>query len=193
MERQAAAAGARFEVREGWNVAVTYPGPRPKTAWADVSHLPKHFRDGPHDLELGRAVGKDGAWWCPVSDRRAVVIGGESEPEFGFNSGFGGTGFARAGGTGFASLGFAGLTVLGPQARELIARFCAIDLRPRSAPPSSFRPGSIARQPGMILCEGEDRYMLLFGWAIAQYMWTVVEDAGSHLGARPIGIDQLDA
>ena len=42
MERLAAAAGRRFEVRDGWNVAVDYGGEtREPVAWADVSHLRK--------------------------------------------------------------------------------------------------------------------------------------------------------
>ena len=39
MERQARAAGARFEVRDGWNVAVSYPGEsRDAVGFADASH-----------------------------------------------------------------------------------------------------------------------------------------------------------
>ena len=45
MERQARAAGARFEVRGGWNVAVAYDGERDAleraVGWADASHLAK--------------------------------------------------------------------------------------------------------------------------------------------------------
>ena len=44
MERKARAAGARFEVRDGWNVAVEYPGEdraRETVGWTDVSHLRK--------------------------------------------------------------------------------------------------------------------------------------------------------
>jgi glycine cleavage system aminomethyltransferase T len=174
MERQAAQAGATFQVRSGWNVAVAYPT-RADTGWADVSHIPNYERVGPHDLEPGRAVRRGGAWWCPISDRRSIVIGGDVESEFEF------------------SLGprHAALAVLGPVSRELISRFCAIDLRPQHAPPGSFRPGAIARQPGMILCEDHDRYRLIFGWAVAEYMWAVVEDAGRPLGATPMVL--LDA
>jgi sarcosine oxidase gamma subunit len=86
---------------------------------------------------------------------------------------------------------YAALTIFGPQARETIARFCALDLRPDKAPPHSFRPGSIARQPGMLLVEAEDRFLLLFGWAIAEYMWTVVADAARPLGGAPAGIEAL--
>ena len=42
MERQAAAAGARFETRDGWNVAVAFAGEDAEAGgWADVSHLRK--------------------------------------------------------------------------------------------------------------------------------------------------------
>ena len=71
----------------------------------------------------------------------------------------------------------------------MIARFCALDLRPQVAPPGSFRPGSIARQPGMIIVEGEQRFLLLFGWAVGEYVWTVVEDAARSLGGGPVGVD----
>ena len=73
----------------------------------------------------------------------------------------------------------------------MIARFCALDLRPQVAPPGSFRPGSIARQPGMIIVEGEQRFLLLFGWAVGEYVWTVVDDAARALGGGPVGSGAL--
>ena len=45
----------------------------------------------------------------------------------------------------------------------------------------------------MIVREGEDRFLFLFGWAIGQYMWTVVDDAARHLGGRPVGVDALQS
>jgi sarcosine oxidase gamma subunit len=81
--------------------------------------------------------------------------------------------------------------IFGPQAREVIARFCALDLRRQVAPPGSFRPGSIARQPGMILVQAEQRFLLLFGWAVGEYMWAVVEDAARSLGGGPAGAGAL--
>jgi glycine cleavage system aminomethyltransferase T len=60
MERQARAAGARFEVRDGWNVAVGYPRETaaPEAfAFADASHLRKYEKQGDLPaLEFGKAT-----------------------------------------------------------------------------------------------------------------------------------------
>ena len=86
---------------------------------------------------------------------------------------------------------FAALTLVGPLARETFARFCALDLRPQVTPVGALRPGSIGRQPGLVIREDEERYLFLFGWATGEYMWSVVADAGGHLGGRPCGVDAL--
>ena len=41
------------------------------------------------------------------------------------------------------------------------------------------------------MCEAEDRYLMLFGAALGQYVWTVVADAAGHLGGGPVGDDAL--
>jgi glycine cleavage system aminomethyltransferase T len=174
MERMARAAGARFEARDGWNVAADYPSPPADTGWVDVSHLRKlELQDG---RDFGTATRDGDAWLCPLTRSRALLIGGSSPPPDGALD---------------LTTCYAALTIFGPRAREVIARFCALDLRPQVAPPASFRPGSIARQPGMLLVEAPDRFLLLFGWALGEYMWTVVEDAGRHLGARPAAAEAL--
>ncbi|HYZ81643.1 MAG TPA: hypothetical protein VE571_10260, partial [Solirubrobacteraceae bacterium] len=76
-------------------------------------------------------------------------------------------------------------------ARETFARFCALDLRPQVTPVGALRPGSIGRQPGLLIREDEDRYLFLFGWATGEYMWSVVADAAGHLGGGPVGVDAL--
>jgi glycine cleavage system aminomethyltransferase T len=175
MERLAVAAGARFEVRDGWNVAVAYGSERGPVVWADVSHLRKwEIPGGVGEFGVARRDGEK--WVCPLTRTRALVIGGSQAPADAID----------------VTCNYAALTILGPQARETIARFCALDLRPQASPPHSFRPGSIARQPGMIVVEAEDRYLLLFGWAVAEYVWTVVADAARHLGGAPIGIEALN-
>jgi glycine cleavage system aminomethyltransferase T len=169
MERGARAAGARFEVRDGWNVAVEYPAGDHSVTWADASHLGKLELHGEHGLPLGTAQREGEAWVCPLTKERSLVIGD----------------IAGRGGIDVTS-GWAAMRIQGPQARELFARFCALDLRPQVTPPGAFRPGSVARTPGMVLCEAEDTYLALVGAALGDYLWTVVEDAGRHLGGGPI-------
>jgi glycine cleavage system aminomethyltransferase T len=179
MESQALAAGARMEVRDGWNVAVAYPGePLPGPAWVDSSHLTKLEVAGAHQLTLGTASRMDGAWWCPVTRDRTLVLGGARDP---------------AGGDHVeVTTALAALTVVGPLAREVFARFCALDLRPQSMPVGGFRPASVARTPGYVLREDSDRFLMLFGWALGEYLWTVVADAAESLGGGPLGVDALD-
>jgi glycine cleavage system aminomethyltransferase T len=190
MERPARQAGARFEVRDGWNVAVEFPERAGATvSWADVSHLDKVELQGPaeaidsaagSELPFGTAVRRDDAWWCRLTQTRALVIG--TRPEL---NGAEGLDVLDV------TCNYAALTLLGPLARETFARFCALELRPQVTPVHALRPGSIGRQPGLVIREDEERYLFLFGWATGEYMWGVVADAGGHLGGAPVGADAL--
>ncbi len=194
MEGMARAAGARFEARDGWNVAVEFPpGGSDRVGWTDTSHLPKLELQGPSEaidaaagatLGFGTAVREDGAWWCRLTERRALIVGASAAARER-------VGAADEISAVDVSSNFASLTLTGPQARETFARFCALDLRPAVTPVAALRPGSIGRQPGILIREGEERYLILFGWATAEYMWSVVADAGAHLGGAPIGVDAL--
>jgi heterotetrameric sarcosine oxidase gamma subunit len=202
MEREALAAGATMEERDGWNVAVSYPAPdgRASTAgFADVSHLGKIEVQGDvaaiigRELELGRATRADGAWWCPYSAGRAVVLCSPADTAALRDR----LTAAADSAPGLASVvdtttAQGAMTIVGPLAREVFARFTAIDLRPQVTPVHAFRPGSVARTGGAILCEAPDRYLMLFGAALGQYVWTVVADAAGHLGGGPIGVDSLE-
>lgn len=88
---------------------------------------------------------------------------------------------------------YAGLWLLGPLAREVFARVSALDLRPAVAPVAALRPGSVARTPAIVLREREDGYLVLFGAAYAEYMWTAVVDAVQRLGGAPVGVDAARA
>jgi hypothetical protein len=172
MERQARAAGARFEVRDGWNVAVAYAeAPSGRVTFADCSHIRKYELHGDlPPLELGRATVDGDSTWLPLTATRTLILGGD--PPAGAID---------------VTTGYGALRIAGPLARETFARFTAIDLRPHATGPGDWRPGSVARTPGGILCEAEDRYLMLFGAAFGQYTWTVVEDAARHLGGGPAG------
>ncbi|MGH2762436.1 MAG: hypothetical protein ACRDLD_07630, partial [Thermoleophilaceae bacterium] len=184
MERQAVAAGARLERRDGWNVAVGFDTPeaelercRSAVGFADLSHLGKVEVHGPRQPDLDRS------WWCAYTPERALVL---CEPE---------DLPALRGRLGDSAVdvttAFGALAIVGPLARELFARFCALDLRDAVTPVHAFRPGSVARTPGAVLRQAEDRWLMLFGAALGQYMWTVVADAAESLGGGPVGVDAL--
>jgi heterotetrameric sarcosine oxidase gamma subunit len=209
MERQAAAAGASFEECDGWNVAVRFDGleaerarARSTVGFADVSQLgkvelqaPAHALDaiaGAH-LELGTATWAGGMWWCPYTPTRALALCDPAALPALRNR----LEAAAADHQGLTSVidvttAFAAIAIGGPLAREVFARFTAIDLRDPSTPLRGFRPGSVGRTPGAILREGEQRWLMLFGAALGQYMWTVVADAAESLGGGPVAVDALE-
>ena len=192
MERLAKAAGARFEPRDGWNVAVSFGDPAVEqkrltttVGVADLSHIRKLELHGEALASLGLTPGlaeqRDGAWWCPVTPSRVLRLGGAGVPEL-------------PDGVGVVDMtsGLAALTMIGPLCRELLARFCAIDVRPTVSPVRSFRPGSVARTPGYLLVEAGDRLTVLVGWALGQYLYEVVADAAEHLGGGPVGDEAVN-
>lgn len=204
MERDVRAAGARLEVRDGWNVALGYgnlddelAACRHRAAWADMSHLGKLELQGPGEelsrlagvpLVLGRAAAAADARWCPLTAERVLVLCSSDA-----------TGALRERAEDETEVTavdvtstFAALTVLGPLARDVLARLTALDLRPAVTPPGAFRPGSVARVPGMVLHEAEDRFVVLFGAALGHYVWTAVADAAERLGGAPVGVDALE-
>jgi heterotetrameric sarcosine oxidase gamma subunit len=211
MEVKTRAAGARFQFRDGWNVAVGY-GPTAEqesasagetAGWADVSHLGKLELQAPADelagiasgfgaeLTFSEAARAEDAWWCQLTPTRALVVCATAVlPALRQRLVQAADGAQRASVVDVTS-NFAALTLTGPLAREVFARFSAIDLRPAKLPVGGLRPASIARQPGILICEAEDRYLFMFGWATGEYLWSVVSDAGLHLGGRPIGVDAL--
>lgn len=186
MEREALAAGATLEQRDGWNVAVSFEGEqgrRDTAAFADRSQIGKLELLGEHGLELGWAHRRDDAWWCPTSRERALVLcEADRTAELRDRLGAGVVDLTSALGA---------LTIAGPLAPEVFARFTAIDLRPQATPVHGFRPGSVARTPGAILREAEDSWLMLFGAALGSYVWTVVADAAANLGGGPVGVDAL--
>jgi heterotetrameric sarcosine oxidase gamma subunit len=216
MEAQARAAGARFEARDGWNVAVSYGEAAQEqeaiattAGWSDCSQLGKLELQGASDelaeiagraaegderpqLQLGFASAAAGAWWCPLTPERLVAICPPARTASLRERLQASAAQARgaASVTEVTTL-YAALTLAGPAAREIFARFCALDLRERSMPLRGLRPGSVARTPGLVLREADERFLVLFGWALGEYMWSVVEDAGRRLGARPVGVDAL--
>jgi len=205
-------AGARFRQCDRWEVLASFGDPAEEQAAclhsvgiADQSSLGKlELQADPEAVDRiatkfagdpvrsGLAVNRDGIWWCRLRPSRLLaVMPPELTPE------------ARAGleGAVARSDGWASVTelttslgsnaVVGPLARETFARLSALDLRERELGPCGFAPGSVARVPGMVLHERDDRYLHLFGTAYAEYIWTVFLDAAESLGGRAVGTDAL--
>ncbi|HET7120443.1 MAG TPA: hypothetical protein VFI17_04225 [Solirubrobacterales bacterium] len=199
----AAAAGAVTEVRDGWEVVTSFGDAAAERAacassvgFADFSFLAKLELQAPAAtlesaagaLELGSAERREGAWLCPVAPELrlelhppAAAAARREQLEA--------AGVRTCDLT--ASLG--AISVCGPRATETIARFSAIDTRPKSLPVSGFRPGSIARTPAYLLREDEERFLILFGAAYGAYFWETVATAAAGLGGRPVGLDALAA
>lgn len=178
--------GAELEERDGWQVVVSYGDAegesracREAVGWADLSHLAKAELGGPsawlEAAEGGLAARRGEGWVCPLTPRRALLLGDTGAPPDGAWLDL------------TSALG--AISITGPAARETIARFCAIDTRAVALPFKGFRPGSVGRTPGYLLREGEDAFLLLFGAAYGAYMWEAVADAGNRLGGRPVGVE----
>jgi heterotetrameric sarcosine oxidase gamma subunit len=207
---QALAAGARVEVRDGWQVAVEYgsvdaerEASRATVGICDVSWIGKlelqgratdvaavAAGGGAEGIELGGALRSAEAWWCPFSERRVLAV---CEPPRAreLRETLLEAAAKRATTVTDMTCALAALVLVGPLARDVLARLTAIDLRSERMPEASFRPGSVARVPGMLLRERGDRYVLMFGSAYAQYMWTQVTDAAEPLGGMIVGTDAL--
>jgi glycine cleavage system aminomethyltransferase T len=181
MHALALKAGARFETRDGWEVASGYDGAgdySQTVGFADRSHLVKLELHGAPGikLETGVATQREETWWCPITPSRTLLLGGPSVR------------LAPVPGAEVVELTSAlvALALIGPEANELLARFCAIDVRPRMMPVAAFRPGSVARTPGYVLRTAEHELLILVGWALGAYLWEVVADAAAHLGGGPV-------
>ncbi|MFA9269854.1 MAG: hypothetical protein ACEQSX_03735 [Baekduiaceae bacterium] len=114
-------------------------------------------------LPPGRAGGLAGAWWCPLTPTRILVIG---DPP---------TEVAAPVSAVTVTSGFVAVGLSGPRARVVLARVSALDLR--RATKGSLLPGSVARIPAIVLCEGDDALLILAGSAHAQYLWDTLVDA----------------
>jgi|SRR5579875_1269439 len=193
----AARAGAHLEVRGEWEVPVSFGdeaaehhATQETVGFADASWLSKTQLDGSAEaldgcaagLSLGTASLHCGAWWCRLAPTRALVLGAPPAAES----------------VGCAHLldvtaQYCALRIAGPRCREVMSRFCALDLRPTVSPPTALRPGAVARTPGLVVVEEPDQLLVLVGTALAEYFWTVVSDAATRLGGRPVGTDALRA
>ena len=184
-------AGAELEVRDGWLVPTSFGDDRGQRAaigetvgFADASGMRKVELQGSIEAlrgawptgepQMGLATAHEGGWWCRLTPTLALVLGAGADLD-----GVDVTGQ------------YCALRLVGPLVRELMGCFCALDLRPGTAPPGTLLPGSVARTPGLVIVEAELQLLVLAGAAYAEYLWTTVADAAARLGGRPVGSDLI--
>jgi len=206
--------GANFGERAGWRVVTDYGNQgaelsacRESVGVADLSHLGKlELQAGPEvvasivaeltgggALAPGRAKLHEDVWWCPMTMGRVLALPPpERTPDVRDRL------EAAASAAPFASVvemtsSYGSNALIGPLARETFARTMALDLRQDHFAEGDFAPVSVARTPGMVLRQGPDLFLHLFGAGFAHYVWTVFVDAAQHLGGRAVGTAALEA
>jgi glycine cleavage system aminomethyltransferase T len=206
--------GANFTERAGWRMVTDYGNPsaelaacRDSVGVADLSFLGKlELQADPgivsgivaeltHGgaLAPGQARLHEEVWWCPLTLGRVLVL---APPER--TAELRELVEAAASTAPFASViemtaAYGSNALVGPLARESFARTMALDLRPDHFAEGGFAPVSVARTPGMVLHQGPDLFLHLFGAGFAYYVWTVFVDAARHLGGRAVGTTALRA
>ena len=190
-----AAAGARFERRDGWEIPVAYApveteraAIRDGLAIADVTPRGKVDIRGPVDEILGRLPAAEGAqparlsaaWallltppgtigrWLPLAEQAAGESGMATD----------------------ATSIYAGIALLGPRASELLARLTAANL-------SGLGKGKatglqLARIPA-VLVVGEHATEIYAGAEYGRYLWRTVATLTKQLGGRAVGWNALAA
>ncbi len=211
LRERARQAGARFAIRDGWEVASSYGAVAAEVAAcrstagiADRSHVGKLELDAPAAelraciarqaggaLEPGSARADGSRWWCPLGDQRALVVvehgpldilAGTLERDLG----------SAAGTVADVSSEYAAIAIAGPRAQGLLARVTEIGLARGTLSEGGFRVGPVARVPAMLLRERDDRFLLLCGSADAEYLWLALSDAGRPLGVVHVGVEALE-
>ena len=152
-----------------------------------------NFTERADKLTCLRGHGSRPKYWCPMTLGRVLAL---TPPER--TADVRDLLEAAASAAPFASViemtaAYGSNALVGPLSRETFARTMALDLRPDHFAEGDFAPVSVARTPGMVLREGGDRFLHLFGAGFAHYVWTVFVDAARHLGGRAVGVTALGA
>jgi glycine cleavage system aminomethyltransferase T len=207
LEETLGSAGAAFAVRGSRRVAVHFgsvPGEiavcRLGVGVADRSDTGKIELRGPGEavarvlertigqrLMPGWAVQAHGAWWCPVTRHRVLVLG---DPPARVETMLAPV-VAGVPGASIIDLteDYAGLGVVGPRA-ELAMRDAG--LLGSVAPVGGFSPRAGGLTPSLLLREDADRFLLLVPEAHALRAWRHVMAAGRPYGVTCVGRDALD-
>ncbi len=86
------------------------------------------------------------------------------------------------------------LALTGTHAAALLAKLCAVDLRPPAFPQGRVAQTSIARLNGVIVRDDRGEvpfFHLLADCAAAEYLWDCLRDAMAEFDGRPVGLAAL--
>jgi glycine cleavage system aminomethyltransferase T len=177
LHAQALLAGARFVVRDGWEVAASF-GPvaaeiaacRAGAGIADLSHVGKLELEAPPELLAACSLRSDrSVWWCQLADDHALVLA-EHVPLADLRERLEDELAGERGIVVEVTTRFAAIAVAGPRAREVLA----------------------AGVPGLLLSERGDRFVVVCASDDAEDVWLALSAAGRPFGATHVGVDALE-
>ena len=219
--RPAEKAGARFDDREGWRVALAYgaledevAAARRRVALVDCSANGKVVAEGREAESVVRAAWPDAA--LDVGQGTAAgpgfiyrlradlyfasaAPGRESEALEALESA------AKREGA-FVTVtdithGRSELKVLGPRSARLLSRLCGLDFHSDAFPNHVAKQSSLAKTSQLIIrsdivsASGDESmtaFSLVGARSLAEYLWETVLEAGRDLDISPIGLATLD-
>lgn len=179
------AANARFEMRDGWQVAIWYPRePEPgRNALVDLSHWPTFELNGPGvdaglqslgvgDVPLRRIERTGKGTIYRLTPSRAILFGGFSPPPGALD----------------VTGGWATLALCGPDCEALLNKVTALDLRLETLPVGGCCQGPIFGV-NTLFGRFENRFELHVCSDSAQFFWDVLMDAGREFDLEAAGAD----
>jgi heterotetrameric sarcosine oxidase gamma subunit len=200
-------AGARFEHRHGWRVAVDFGAPaeeleacRRGVGIGDRSALGKFELQGrPRILEsvlegvlaegppgAGETARLDDALlWASSPDRALAICEPAATPRI--RELLEGAAASPRCGLVEVTAGFAAFELRGPRSGELLERLTAIDVRPDALPPGGVRAGAVAEVPAVLLRPEPGAFLVVVSAPEAPDAWEIALDVGAPLGLRPVG------
>jgi sarcosine oxidase subunit alpha len=92
------------------------------------------------------------------------------------------------------SHGLADLRLLGPRARDVLSKLCALDFSPESFPNQTLKQTSVAKTKQIVLRRdfgALPAFQLIGAQSLAAYLWEVVMAAGREYGLVPMGAEAM--
>lgn len=89
------------------------------------------------------------------------------------------------------SQGLTDIRLIGPRAREVLSKVCALDFAPDKFPDQIIQQTSLAKTKQMLLRRdfgALPAFQIIGAQSLAAYVWEVLMEAGKEFGVVPIGV-----